>query len=108
MCKFILEEKDICQYCTCAIRSLNRKILRLSKNTKTTFEIINTTLSPRKQSQIKRLQMKYKLVRQKKIRAETLNKKLKNDISYLHDKMSALSSINLEDRLDKNLISVFP
>jgi hypothetical protein len=67
MCKFILEEKDICQYCTCAIRSLNRKILRLSKNTKTTSERINTTLSRRKQSQIKRLQMKYKLVRQKKI-----------------------------------------
>lgn len=104
MCQLILEKKkDICQYCTCAMRSVNRKKLRMSKNNKTT-ERINIILSPRKQPQLKRLQMKYKLVRQQKIRAEALNKKQKSYMSYLHNKMSALSSLSLEDRLINNFV----
>jgi len=76
----------------------------MSKNIEKTSRKINILLSPSKQPQLKRLQMKYKLIRQKTIRAEALNKKLKNNISYLQDKMSTFSSLNLEDGLDKSVV----
>lgn len=47
MCPLIIEKKDICQYCTCAKRSVNRKKLRMTKNIKTT-EKINVLLSQKK------------------------------------------------------------
>lgn len=82
-CQFIIEKKDICQYCTCALRSINRKKLRMSKDIDTTSRKINILLSPSKQPQLKRLQMKYKLIRQKKVRAEALNKKLKDSAEVI-------------------------
>lgn len=74
-CQFIIEKKNIYQYCTCALRSVNRKKLRMSKNIETISKKINVLLSPSKQPQLKRLQMKYKLIRQKKFELKHSTKK---------------------------------